>query len=201
MVKSSCAVVGCTNNTCHLSKWQKEICAIHDNSLKGKGTCVCLPPFVFFPFPKEGDDLKERWEECVNRIETVDRTVRYGKTVYIHIKDDKWRANPTDRICSKHFVDGRPTDANPLPTLYMSPQFPPSIFSRKRNGPQILTRFTATPKVARIDDQSHVNEGEIEQEEENIELQIRNQNTDWEQPSSDVHTFEYISGMLDCGDQ
>ena len=106
MPNAQCAVVGCTSSFADLRKWRKQKCVFH---LIPKNNCPCRELYELLKFPKD-EATKLSWEKRINRIETVDRTVRYGKRVFFHKKGEPWRANPTDVICSHHFLDDVPTE-------------------------------------------------------------------------------------------
>lgn len=55
--------------------------------------------YKFHRFPRLLEK-KKRWISNINR-------------------GDDWYPDETSRICSKHFIDGRSTDAHPHPVLYM----------------------------------------------------------------------------------
>ena len=102
-----CAVSGCSNGSYILSKWKKEVCALHACSHEN-AECTCIPPFKLFPFPtvKKNPEARKNWISLVNRLKPGSRTQSFNPS-----KDS--------RICSKHFVDGQPTAENPLPTLHL----------------------------------------------------------------------------------
>ena len=112
-----CAVIGCSNSCKKLARWRETICPLH-RCPQGSSACTCKPPYYMLMFPKV-DEVKLAWEKCVNRTESVTRTVKYNKTTTYHKKGDRWKSSPNDRICTVHFVDGKPTPANPLPTLHL----------------------------------------------------------------------------------
>lgn len=97
-----CAFNFCTNNATKITKWKKEFCVVH-NIHHGLGSCICDPPFYLFPFPTELKDsyARQKWASIVNR--------KNGS--------ENWKPKEDSRVCSKHFVDGRPTAVNPYPTL------------------------------------------------------------------------------------
>lgn len=101
-----CAVVGCSNGTFQISKWQSENCEIH-GTRNGLGCCDCPKPFELFPFPtdKKDAEARKRWNKLMNRTD-----VKTGKN---------WVNKDHDRVCSKHFPDGKPTRAHPDPTLQL----------------------------------------------------------------------------------
>jgi hypothetical protein len=57
----------------------------------------------WFPSPSKLKDNagRKRWTNAINR------NIKKGKV---------WVAKNSSRVCSKHFVDGKPTDENPDPT-------------------------------------------------------------------------------------
>ena len=56
-----------------------------------------------FPFPTKRYDVeqRERWKQLVGRQD--------GRRL--------WSPSKDSRVCSNHFVDGKPTLENPLPTI------------------------------------------------------------------------------------
>lgn len=97
-----CAIVGCSNGTYRLKKWKETICSQHS---KLHEVCSCLPPFELYPFPTVNNDpqARQQWIKAVNR-----KNPKTGKN---------WLPSGDDRICSKHFVDTKPTVRFPYPTL------------------------------------------------------------------------------------
>ena len=74
MSKVNCSVIGCSDSTCEINKWKKEICAEHN--LKAEGNCkkrrVCLeykPSFNLhaFPGPIKCKRLREAWIKAVRQ--------------------------------------------------------------------------------------------------------------------------------------
>ena len=115
MLNAQCSVVGCHASFANLRKWKQKKCQIHHCR---RTVCPCPAPYRLIHFPKD-PELKLSWEKRVNRIETVDRIVKYGKRIYHHTKGDVWKANPTDVICTTHFKEGEPTPIYPCPTEKM----------------------------------------------------------------------------------
>jgi len=103
MPKVNCAVVGCANNTYHLNKWKNETCDKHNAR---KGECQCDRPFQLYCFPSilRNNEHRQRWINAMKR-ENINKTL--------------WMPKDSDRVCSLHFLDGVPTNANPDPTLYL----------------------------------------------------------------------------------
>ena len=78
--------------------------------------CQCPPPLTFHTFPIENRDLAAR--------------LKWAKAVYRKRTNGKnWLPSTDDRICSIHFIDGKPTAAHPYPTQNLGvnvvPQFSP----------------------------------------------------------------------------
>ncbi|KAI8491853.1 hypothetical protein Bbelb_302260 [Branchiostoma belcheri] len=96
-----CAVVNYSNSTYHLDKWT---CQKHGTKL---GCCDCPPPFKLFPFPteKKRPDARRRWNKLINKKDSV--------------SNKNWVNKPHDRVCSQHFIDGKPTAAHPDPVLHL----------------------------------------------------------------------------------
>jgi len=99
-----CAVVGCHNSYYNLERWKQKYCDTHGSKM-GIGNCTCLPPFQLFPFPTERKDPEGRkiWIKYVSKKDTGT-----GKI---------WFPKEHSRICSDHFVDGKPTIEHPYPSL------------------------------------------------------------------------------------
>ncbi|ELU04070.1 hypothetical protein CAPTEDRAFT_225598 [Capitella teleta] len=96
-----CVVTDCKNREYGLEKWMKKECETHNgcNHNTGISICVCAPPYVLWPFPTEQKDSHQRneWIRLVNR--------------------KGFEITSKSRICSKHFPAGRPTLAEPNPTI------------------------------------------------------------------------------------
>ncbi|CAC5379540.1 unnamed protein product [Mytilus coruscus] len=101
MAKRNCAVFKCTQNGKKLTKWREIHCEIHDCN-KGTCRCICEPPFKLFPFPTKDLEDRKLWIKVINRQQ------KKGKI---------WEPNYDSRVCSEHFLDGHPSEANPYPTL------------------------------------------------------------------------------------
>lgn len=97
----SCAVIGYPNSGKRLNKWSSLICEVH-KCIHGKDTCNCEPLFRLFPFLMEDKDNEERirWTKAINRQ---------------YQKGQLWMPTKSSRVCSEHFVSGKPTDDNPDP--------------------------------------------------------------------------------------
>lgn len=96
--------MGCGNSTYGVERWKRQHCEEHDCGM-GSGGCACAPPFKLYPFPtRTNPDGRRRWIKLINRKEPN------GKN---------WEPKYYDRVCSKHFVHGAPTAANPDPVLHL----------------------------------------------------------------------------------
>ena len=115
-----CAVVGCSSSTYQLDKWKKKHCKIHNSLQKD---CTCSPPFVLYPFPTEHEKNKEARREWVKAIYRKDK--KTGKN---------WQPKEDDRVCSLHFVEGKPTDVYPYPLINIPGK--PELITRKRKPPK-----------------------------------------------------------------
>ncbi|XP_077863548.1 uncharacterized protein LOC144347594 [Saccoglossus kowalevskii] len=106
MPTCTCAVIGCTNNTHRIRAWKRQHCEKHGCNY-GMGRCICDPPFQLYTFPSKEKcpDTWTSWINCINQNDTSRQT---------------WTPNLYSRVCSDHFVDSKPTEANPNPTLNLS---------------------------------------------------------------------------------
>lgn len=125
MPKVNCAVIGCSNSTYKLKKWRDQPCEKHNQP--NKRSC-CPPPFRLYCFPSKLKKSLER-QKWVNLLKRENR----NKTV--------WDPCESDRICSEHFVDKEPTLANPVPTINLGYELPPTKKPRRT-----LYRHSATEK-------------------------------------------------------
>uniref|UniRef100_A0A8C5GQP8 Zinc finger protein 883-like n=1 Tax=Gouania willdenowi TaxID=441366 RepID=A0A8C5GQP8_GOUWI len=89
-----CAARGCTYNSKKLKLWLDQVCFEH--SPKTKRECSCARRYRFYRMPTE-EEPKNMWLKnlCLKSP---------PKTVY---------------VCSFHFVDKKPTEENPFPTLWL----------------------------------------------------------------------------------
>ena len=87
--------------------------------------------FRLFPFPTEKKNpvARDVWKKLINR--TVGSTVKL------------WDPSKDSRICSLHFVDGKPTTENPYPSLSLGYEsnhriklFSPTSTKMKREIPK-----------------------------------------------------------------
>ena len=101
-----CAVVGCSCSTYQLQKWRRGFCSTH-NCYRASQECTCPELFKLYLFPTlRGDPARRKeWIESINH-----KNPKTGKN---------WQPSEDDRVCSKHFVDGKPTVDHPCPTVEM----------------------------------------------------------------------------------
>ena len=104
MGPANCAVIGCTNSTYNLKKWQQTECIKPEHENKLQMECGCTQLFRLFMFPSElkNGERRKQWITLTKR-ETLKKT--------------HWTPKPSDRVCSEHFVDKIPTPENPFPSL------------------------------------------------------------------------------------
>lgn len=97
---TTCAVRGCTYNQTKLNLWLKEQCYIHKPKVRAE--CTCERWYSFHRLPIE-DEAKRNWLKNLN-------LKKPPKTLY---------------VCSFHFVEKKPTEDNPYPTLFLGYEKPP----------------------------------------------------------------------------
>lgn len=127
MPSVQCAVVSCANGTYRLTRWKGRKCKLH-GTFHGTAPCDCKPPFELLSFPRESKNATERkiW------ISQMNRKTLTGKP---------WIPKPYDRICNKHFVDGKPSSAFPYPTLDLG-----YVQQKVLKGRRLLVRQKETTK-------------------------------------------------------
>ncbi|XP_065056361.1 uncharacterized protein LOC135684653 [Rhopilema esculentum] len=125
MVNGNCAVIGCTNSRYKLKNWEKSSCDEHSG--QPHKDCPCARPFTLHVFPSSKLNLEKRkeWTRLMRRT-------RKG--------NKEWTPGQSDMVCSRHFVDGRPTLANPNPSLDLGYDKPAKIPRRT------LVRRAAEPQ-------------------------------------------------------
>ena len=100
MPKVNCDVVGCSSSTYRINKRKKEPFLEHVDKNVVKGQFPnCERPYTVFQLRwQKTKRERDAWIQAFKR-ENPSRT--------------KWNLTSSDRICSLHFVDGIPTNANP----------------------------------------------------------------------------------------
>ena len=113
-----CAILGCRNGTYRLKKWKEKLCGEH-----GCRHDSCSPPFVLYPFPtiKNYPDRRKMWIKAVNR-----KHLTTGKN---------WVPSADDRVCSIHFVDGKPSNTFPYPSINLG--YKVNGYFPKRSAPKV----------------------------------------------------------------
>lgn len=121
---STCAAVGCYNNTRKL-KILSDTCREH----KGlRQTCLCPAPYAVHAMPRK-EERKQAWLAALR--------IKYPlKRVY---------------VCSFHFVDKRPTKLHPDPELHLGHDQPPPM-QRPRPGPANETQTTNSSSSLNIEE-------------------------------------------------
>ncbi|KAJ8251694.1 hypothetical protein GJAV_G00224100 [Gymnothorax javanicus] len=110
---SLCYAEGCANGDNLLQQWSMNKCDVHGCFL-GLDSCTCDPPFRLFPFPTQKQDPERRRQRWIQAFKRPDP--RNPKKLL--------PPRPCHRVCSAHFVDGAPSEANPNPTLNLRPSSP-----------------------------------------------------------------------------
>ena len=92
--------------------------------------CPCEPPFCLHSFPSKMrfGELRKVWVRALNRV-TKRKT--------------PWQPGSSDMVCSEHFVGGRPTAQNSVPTLKLGYEKPAKRVRRQL----IRTQPSAEPTL------------------------------------------------------
>ena len=90
---SNCVVTGCSNSTIRIYKWRAEPCTIHEGQSRKECGCWTDPSYKLYCFPNllRNNDKRKRWIAALRRV-NKDKSA--------------WKPCSSDRVCSKHFVDG-----------------------------------------------------------------------------------------------
>ncbi|XP_062616009.1 uncharacterized protein LOC134277703 [Saccostrea cucullata] len=113
----SCAVFNCFNNRKKIYLWKQSICKVHGDILHKD--CPCIVPYSLHKMPK-AEPEKLQWQRALHRNDLP-------KNVF---------------VCSTHFIDGRPTARNPIPSLNLGYEAPIKV------GRRLLKRkFVAEQKT------------------------------------------------------
>ncbi|XP_019621910.1 PREDICTED: uncharacterized protein LOC109468106 [Branchiostoma belcheri] len=135
MSRRQCCVIGCHNGGRKLKRWRDETCTIHN---RVHFSCECPEPFRLHPFPTElqKPEARKEWTRRVCRQDEKKRS-------------KIWVPNDDSRICSIHFVDGEPTEANPWPTQHMNTPRLHSTTPKPRKKPTPRTPVETSSKKGR----------------------------------------------------
>ena len=131
-----CAVYQCNNGQYQLNLWRQKPCEIHEG--KKKDECECLRPFNLYGFPLS----KVPKRATPQQIKVLEERRRQWVAA-VHRKD--WTPSANSVVCSKHFIDGHPTEMNPIPKLELG--YDCQVKSG-RKAPLPRT-FTPVPKKSR----------------------------------------------------
>ncbi|KAM9332713.1 uncharacterized protein KZ484_017830 [Pholidichthys leucotaenia] len=132
MPGAHCAVVKCGNSVYHLERWKKQTCSIHACNF-GTSLCTCPPPFMLYTFPTElkDPDGHNCWIKAVNR-----KNLKTGK---------RWEPTRNSRVCSVHFIGGKPSKECPDPCLNLEHQ-PHQSTTKKWKEPPTRSAVPASKK-------------------------------------------------------
>ena len=137
-----CAVVGCSSSTYQLQKFRTGFCTSH-NCHRTSQDCTCPDLFqlYFFPTLKGDPEKRKEWVKSINR-----KNPKTGQN---------WQPSEDDRVCSKHFVDGRPTVDHPYPTVDMGYNYQPKKHqvraARKTRTMQKFTQYSPAKKKSKTE--------------------------------------------------
>ena len=98
-----CYALQCANGDYRLHRWRQSECPMHHVT---QDSCACPEPFVLFTFPtkKKNPEARQRWLSALSRADPKQ-------------SDQLLEPKTGHRVCSDHFIDGRPTLENPDPLL------------------------------------------------------------------------------------
>ena len=88
---NSCAVNGCSNNCRKLNEWKQ---TFYELQKQKHEDCSCMIPYRLHTIPSK-ESIRLQWANALNRK-------FLPKQVF---------------VCSEHFLDGKPTERNPIPQL------------------------------------------------------------------------------------
>ena len=77
MPKVNCDVIGCTNSTCRLNKWKKEVCNEHEQIICRKECSLSEKPFLLYKLPAAKQKNKER-QLCIKALRREFINRNYG---------------------------------------------------------------------------------------------------------------------------
>ena len=91
----NCVLKGCPGSKKRLRKWASSRCELHA-CIHSTVNCDCKPPFQLFPFPTALKTINGRitWTGAVKRQDW---------------KGKMWKPTKSSRVCSEHFLHGKPT--------------------------------------------------------------------------------------------
>ncbi|XP_030575115.1 uncharacterized protein LOC115772844 [Archocentrus centrarchus] len=178
---STCAAVGCYNNTRKLKNELEKFCFEHHQIRK---VCPCPAPYALHSMPRK-EDRKAAWLAAL-------KLKRPPKRVY---------------VCSFHFIDKKPTELHPDPELYLGCDRP-SPKKRKRVIRTIWSR-TASSNINKTTESvpgCAVDAASVIQDQASISTQppephLHSVQTQWKDPSQHDHQYCNTSHRKDAQDK
>lgn len=167
-----CAFQHCSSSNYQLNKWKAKDCSIHHGTKHQQ--CGCKPPFVLFPFPTSNSpEARTDWIRAVNR-----KDPKTGKN---------WKPNFDSRVCSLHFVEGKPSESNPSPSINLvdatsSASTYHFVPKRKRALPHRSHTSAKKPKLS--NNTSEEQDKQDNSEKDHLITNINNNDHDYTLPTS-----------------
>ncbi|KAL3980345.1 transcriptional repressor p66 [Sarotherodon galilaeus] len=176
---STCAVVGCHNNSRKLKNALETFCLEHQQLRKA---CPCPPPYALHSMPRK-EDRKLAWLAAL-------RLKHPPKRVY---------------VCSFHFIDKKPTELHPDPELYLGYDRPPPKKRRKLTRTTLsVTASSDTSNTESVPDSTVLRSVELDQASISTqppEPHLHSVHTQWEDPSQQDHQYGNRSRRKDVQDK
>ncbi|CAI5689629.1 unnamed protein product [Oreochromis niloticus] len=177
---STCAVVGCHNNSRKRKNALETFCLEHQQLRKA---CPCPPPYALHSMPRK-EDRKLAWLAAL-------RLKHPPKRVYVY---------------SFHFIDKKPTELHPDPELYLGYDRPPPKKRRKLTLTTLsVTASSNTNKnTESVPDSTVLRSVELDQASISTqppEPHLHSVHSQWEDPSQQDHQYCNRSCRKDVQDK
>ncbi|CAI5689183.1 unnamed protein product [Oreochromis niloticus] len=176
---STCAVVGCHNNSRKLKNALETFCLEHQQLRRA---CPCSPPYALHSMLRK-EDRKLAWLAAL-------RLKHPPKRVY---------------VCSFHFIDKKPTELHPDPELYLGYDRPPPKKRRKLTRTTLsVTASSDTNNTESVPDSTVLRSVELDQASISTqppEPHLHSVHTQWEDPSQQDHQYCDRSRRKDVQDK
>ncbi|XP_039858167.1 uncharacterized protein LOC120715317 [Simochromis diagramma] len=177
---STCAVVGCHNNSRKLKNALETFCLEHQQLRKA---CPCPPPYALHSMPRK-EDRKLAWLAAL-------RLKHPPKRVY---------------VCSFHFIDKKPTELHPDPELYLGYDRPPPKKRRRltRTTLSVTASSNTNKNTESVPDSTVLRSVELDQASISTqppEPHLHSVHTQWEDPSQQDHQYCNRSRRKDVQDK
>ncbi|XP_019211073.1 uncharacterized protein LOC109200094 [Oreochromis niloticus] len=176
---STCAVVGCHNNSRKLKNALETFCLEHQQLRRA---CPCSPPYALHSMLRK-EDRKLAWLAAL-------RLKHPPKRVY---------------VCSFHFIDKKPTELHPDPELYLGYDRPPPKKRRKLTRTTLsVTTSSDTNNTESVPDSTVLRSVELDQASISTqppEPHLHSVHTQWEDPSQQDHQYCDRSRRKDVQDK